>query len=241
MVSLSPKGRALIQAGRRALRATPADRERIEGALRARLGAEALPLEAPAAPAPATPHGLPLVAKVAATCLLGGAVVVALLPRASTPARLQPPPRQQTVEAPATQVPAKPDAHAAASPAIPAAPTASSASAAPTPSTAAPPVPSASATRPRDRLAQEVALLSRAMSALKAGQPAAALRALDVHQQRFPAGVLAEERRAAKAQALCLLGRVREGRAELSQLAPKSPAAALADQVCTSAPPAQKR
>ena len=235
MASLSPKGRALIQAGRRALRATSADRERIEGALRARLGAEVLPPDVPAAPA--APHGWPLVAKTGATGLLGGAVVgaivVALLPRASAPPQLQSPPPQQAVAAPATEAHAERDAHAVASPAVPAAPAESSAT--------APSAPSAATPRARDRLAQEVTLLSRAMSALRTGHPAAALRALDAHQQRFPAGILAQERRAAKAQALCLLGRVREGRAELNQLAPNSPAAALADQVCASAPPTQKR
>lgn len=235
MASLSPKGRALIQAGRRALRATPADRERIEGALRARLGADVLPPEALASPAPAAPSGWPLAAKVVATCVLGGAVVVALLPRASTPSappQVQSPPDQQAVAAPAIEVRSEAGAPAALS-GIPPTPAGSSA--------VAPPAPSAPTPRARDRLAQEVTLLSRAMRALRAGHPAGALRALDTHQRRFPAGVLAEERRAARAQALCLLGRVREGRAELSQLAPKSPAAALADQICAGAPPAQMR
>jgi hypothetical protein len=89
--------------------------------------------------------------------------------------------------------------------------------------------------RARDRLAEEVALLSRATKALRAGRAAEALRALDEHQSKFPRGALSEERRAAKAEALCSLGRVREGRAELGRLAPQSPAAARAKQVCDSA------
>jgi hypothetical protein len=80
--------------------------------------------------------------------------------------------------------------------------------------------------------------LSRATSALRAGRPAAALRTLAEHQRRFPAGALVEERSAAKAQALCLLGRVEEGRAELARLTPQSPAAATAQQVCDGAVPA---
>ena len=65
--------------------------------------------------------------------------------------------------------------------------------------------PPTSATRHSpDRLAQEVALLSRATSALRSGRPADALTALNEHQSQFPKGVLAEERRAARAQALCL-------------------------------------
>jgi hypothetical protein len=94
--------------------------------------------------------------------------------------------------------------------------------------------PAAPAPSGRDRLAEEVALLSRATKALRAGRAGEALRALDEHQSRFPRGALSEERRAAKAEALCSLGRVSEGRAELGRLAPQSPAAARAKQVCDS-------
>jgi hypothetical protein len=86
-----------------------------------------------------------------------------------------------------------------------------------------------------DHLAQEVALMSRATSALKAGRADEALRLLSAHQQRFASGVLKQERQAAKAQALCLLGRPREGRAELANLAPGSPTAASARAVCDAA------
>jgi hypothetical protein len=102
--------------------------------------------------------------------------------------------------------------------------------------------PSVSAARPAsraaargDRLGQEVALLSRATSALKAGRPADALKTLEAHRRRFPSGTLGEERRAATAQALCTLRRVREGRAALEQLARDSPVAARAKQVCDAA------
>jgi len=77
-----------------------------------------------------------------------------------------------------------------------------------------------------------VALLSRATSALRAGRAADALTLLNEHQHKFPKGVLSEERRAAKAQALCSLGRQTEGRAELARLAPHSPAAIRAQQAC---------
>jgi hypothetical protein len=88
-----------------------------------------------------------------------------------------------------------------------------------------------------DRLAQEVALLSRATSELRAGHAAQALKALAEHQRKFPAGALSEDRRAAKAQALCLLGRVVQGRAELARLPAQSPAAARAAQVCDASLP----
>lgn len=75
-------------------------------------------------------------------------------------------------------------------------------------------------------------MLSRATTQLRAGQAAKALRALDEHQRRFPAGALTEDRRAAKAQALCLSGQVAKGRAELKLLLPQSPGAARAKEVC---------
>jgi len=95
---------------------------------------------------------------------------------------------------------------------------------------AEPPAPSV---RPaQDRLAQEVALLARATSDLHAGRAANALKVLDEYQRQFPKGLLTEERRAARAQALCALGRQSEAQAELARLAPQSPAAARAKQVC---------
>jgi hypothetical protein len=108
----------------------------------------------------------------------------------------------------------------------------------PAPDVPKPPVPASSdrqtpSTRPaEDRLAQEVALLARATSSLHAGRPADALKALDEYQRRFPKGLLTEERRAARAQALCSLGRQSEAASELARLAPQSPAAARAKQVC---------
>jgi hypothetical protein len=43
---------------------------------------------------------------------------------------------------------------------------------------------------------------------------------------------LSEERRSARAQALCRLGRVAEGRAEQAHLSPGSPAALQAKHAC---------
>jgi hypothetical protein len=89
--------------------------------------------------------------------------------------------------------------------------------------------------RSADSLAQEVAILSRASSELHAGRPAAALAALADHQSKFPNGVMIEERRAARVQALCALGRSQEAKAELAQLAriaPNSPHAARVRKAC---------
>jgi hypothetical protein len=83
--------------------------------------------------------------------------------------------------------------------------------------------PQAAARRASDRLAEEVALLSRATSDLNAGRVVAALGALDEHQRQFPGGALTEERRGARAQALCALGRKGEAERELERLARSSP------------------
>jgi hypothetical protein len=91
---------------------------------------------------------------------------------------------------------------------------------------------------PRDRLAQEVAILSRAASYLEAGRASDALRAVDEHQRKFPNGVLKEERYAARVQALCALGRRDEAAGELarlSRIAPESPHVARARQSCAAA------
>lgn len=74
----------------------------------------------------------------------------------------------------------------------------------------------------RDRLAEEVAIIARAEAALRGGRPAVALEALNEHERKFGNGLLAEERIAARAQALCALGRTSEADAQLTQLSPNS-------------------
>jgi hypothetical protein len=76
--------------------------------------------------------------------------------------------------------------------------------------------------RARDRLAEEVALLSRAETALQTGKPGLALEALNEHERQFGSGLLKEERIAARVQALCALGRTAEANAQMAQLSPKS-------------------
>jgi hypothetical protein len=84
--------------------------------------------------------------------------------------------------------------------------------------------------RGRDGLGEEVALLSRAETELHAGRPAKALLALAEHQRKFPRGALAEERTAARIQALCALGRSDEANAQLRQLSHISPNSALEER-----------
>ncbi|HEV8244797.1 MAG TPA: hypothetical protein VGP93_03480 [Polyangiaceae bacterium] len=225
MTALSPKARALVQAGRSALRATAADRERVEAALSARLGPSSVPPETGVARF-AGRAGWHVVSGAAiGVGLVGGALLLALRPGASAapaaPTALTAP---SAANGPSSRAPT-PAPSSLVAPAPVATPSVAAASDAP-----ASPSP-----REPDRLAQEVTLLSRATSALRAGRAAEALKALDEHQRRFPGGALSEERHAAKAQALCVLGRVSEGRIELSHLTPRSPTAARAKQVCDSA------
>jgi hypothetical protein len=76
--------------------------------------------------------------------------------------------------------------------------------------------------RMRDRLPEEVALLSKAEMEIHEGRAVQALRTLDEHASRFRDGALTEERMAARIQALCMLGRLSEADAQIDQLAAMS-------------------
>src|SRR6478752_605494 len=192
MVDLSPKASAVVEAARRGLRPTDADRDRIEAALRARLGPSALPPEPLASNAG---WGWSFVVPGAAI----GACLIALglfLASGSRPSGSQEP---RVVEAPPSAVASsEPSAATHSAPELPLAELASETAAVVAARPAAP--------ERRDQLAAEVALLSRATSALGAGRASEALKVLNQHQREFPSGILSEERRAAKAQALCSLG-----------------------------------
>jgi RNA polymerase sigma-70 factor, ECF subfamily len=85
-------------------------------------------------------------------------------------------------------------------------------------------------------LTAEAELLGRAQRSLRAGDAAAALRLLDEHERRFPAGELGDERRGARVRALCELGRGAQARAEAQRLQserPHSPVAAGVADVCS--------
>jgi len=91
-----------------------------------------------------------------------------------------------------------------------------------------------------DSLGEEVAILTRAEKALHNGKAAIALKLLDEHQRRFASGALAQERSAARVQALCALGRTEEANAESARLtrrSPNSPQAAQAKRFCESKSP----
>jgi hypothetical protein len=232
MQKLSPRAESLVHRGRDALRPTQTDRERVFAALRTRLGAGA-GLENFGGPADTVPPAaagatLPLAAgrsiwsAVSVTLvglgIVGGASVIAL-GFGRSPVNLEKGLRARV----ATIQTAAPVAIPAEEAAMPVESHARAPSEAPAPS----------ARRAQSRLAEEVAILSRAAGHLRARRAAEALKALDEHQQKFPSGALTEERRAAKAEALCALGRVAEADAILSRLGSKSPHAARARQFCS--------
>jgi hypothetical protein len=217
---LSPKARALVEAGRGAQRPTALDRERIQNALKSRLGAGAFEPSGGATPSSSVAGSSAALVSgvVLGIAVLGGALFLA--------ARVPSSPERAPEIAPSA---------ISAPQVLPEASTAPSEAALPLSASASPPpseAPAATVRSKQDRLAREVALLSSATKSLNAGRPAEALKVLDEHQRKFPGGLLAEERRAARAQALCSLGRVAEARSELARLAPRSPAAARAQQVC---------
>jgi hypothetical protein len=223
MGSLNGDASKVVRLGRSALRATLSDSERIQRALAARLGPHAFPPPRPPVPLGARSFALRAIAGAAVgACAIAGVLYASSArPDEGASAALLPPNRQ--VADPSLPLVTSPASTTDVTP-----PGERTVSAEPT--SASPP----SAPRRQDALTREVALLSRAVSALNAGRARDALATLNEHQRQFPRGILGAERKAAKAQALCSLGRLREGRAELAHLSPKSPAAGRAKQVCDS-------
>ena len=217
IAKLDSRARAVVDEGRRALRPPVGARERLETVLDARLSA--LP---PSQVASAT-RSWSAIRRPSAPALALGLVVAAglLWPRP------EPAPLALSSFAHMPKLPPP----SAAAPAMPSADEPALAAAQPDVSVVLPAEPQ-SARRTQDSLGQEVALLSKAAIDLRAGRAAQALKSLDEHRRKFPNGLLAVERGAARAQALCSLKRVDEGRAELARLAPQSPAAGRSKQVC---------
>lgn len=218
MSELSPQGQALLRATRAALRPQSSDKERILASLRERIGAPVAGAATKAAAGQAS-RSLWTVAG-AAFVGVGGVVAVGLSSLT--------PPTKTPVLAPAVSV-------TPVSPAVVAAPVVPEATPTPTPAVAATP----SVLTRRDRLAEEVAILSQAAKDLRAGNAATALSALNEHQKKFPSGLLTLERRAARAEALCSLGRFGEADSELATLvrtAPQSPLTVRAQQRCKAHP-----
>lgn len=223
MSTLGPDARALVQAGRNAARPTAADRQRVLQAVQQRVAQGAA---GTAAASPAV--GKSLIWPWGSLAVVGLAVVgglvlfssqggVAPAPSAASVVAIAAPPVEVAITSP-NQAPVAPAGLAPAAPAV-------------EPALAS----KSRAGRPTDRLAEEVAILARAEAQLHAGNHAAALTVLEEHRRKFPKGALAQERVAARVQALCALGRVDEADRELgvlTRLSPSSPHEGRARAAC---------
>lgn len=243
MSDLTEGGKALVQAGRRADRPSDADRKRVLIALQARLGDAALLAGASEAPA-AVNRAQALRTKFAKWGgWVGSAVIVAgaawFVPQlghhGGTAGKAAPAPSSSvasiaSVESQAlVPAPVAAPAELVPNPNAPSEAVESARAAVPDAANRTPEL-QKSPTRARDGLAEEVALLSRAETELHAGHPEKALTALAEHQRKFPRGALAEERTAARIQALCALGRTEEANAQLRKLLHISPNSALEER-----------
>lgn len=84
---------------------------------------------------------------------------------------------------------------------------------------------------PSSTLEAEVAVLDRATAALRSDDAARALQWLAEHEQRFPAGRLADVRKATRVRVLCRLGHDAQARAEAAALRREHPDSAVARRV----------
>jgi hypothetical protein len=226
MSELSPRGQALLHASRAALRPHGTDRQRVLATLRERLGGAALVGGVGKAQAAAHSSLAMWAVSAAAMVGVGAAVAVGMSVERSPAVSSLAAPALASAPAPLSSV--SDAASAQLPPAVQ--PEASS----------APAAPSMPSRRGADRLAEEVAILSQAAKDLRAGRAADALSALNEHQKRFPGGLLTQERRAARAEALCSLGRFSEAQGELSMLgrsAPHSPLLVRAKERCQARSP----
>jgi len=263
MANPNPETAALLRAGRAAFRPTAADRDRVFSALSERLGEgpiDAPPREPatgaqgagrfgrpgwrawPFVAVPALGLGLGLIlgrghsttAPSIPTAVAPPATVAVALTMGAPPPN--PRPQALTMGAPPEPAPSLPGSSSPPDP-----PPEDRAPPPPSPSDRALGAGSPGAVRPRepnraDGLSEEVRLLSSAERELNHGRADDALRALTEHERRFPTGALAEERLAARVQALCLSGRRNEARLYLAQLAqqyPRSPHLQRARAVCS--------
>lgn len=231
MSELGPDARRLVEAAKGALDPSAADQARVLAAIQKHLAHGSVGQEVATTPPLARPAW-----PIATVGALGTGLVVLALGwgLASLPSSPRAAPAPSATPVPAPQLSVVPPTPQPKAP--PAQPAPHDASAVPAPAstlTPAPPRTNEPSTKARStRLAEEVAILSRATSALHAGRADEALAAAAEHQRKFPAGMLAEERIAVRAQALCLLGRTGEAERALARLSPSSPHGARARQRC---------
>lgn len=237
-VELSLKAREILRA-HSALRPPDGSQQRVLSRLEQTLGFSPPAPPSPAAPAPKLAAGGAGAKAAGLLLLIGGLGSVGLAlktpgPAASLPASTasqsalpavssssspgESPPEEITSRSASISPPL---ARRPASTAPPRASVPSAASVAAPVAASAPPA--ASSSPPVSTLAEERALLSSARSALMSGQGAAALRLLNEHAQRFPAGRLSEERESLIIQALARTGNMSAARQRFEAFRARSP------------------
>jgi hypothetical protein len=87
-----------------------------------------------------------------------------------------------------------------------------------------------------DSISEEAAILARAQSELRHGRAAQALQILAEHERRFKQGILSQERKTVRIQALCQMGRVAEANALMRGVSPQSLTGQSVRQACSSLP-----
>lgn len=217
---LSKEAADLVKHGRSALRPTAADKARVLSALKAQLP--------PAAPTAAT-GGLGGLNVGGKTLLMAAGAAVAVVAVIVYTTR---PPESASLGASSTTPSAQGAEFVAPvadtiSPALGATPELRE--------TAAPPaVAPVAAGRGNvsDRLAEEVALLTRAQREFHAGNFNAALASVDEHRRKFARGTLGQERVKLRVKVLCALGRTGDAKVEHRKLGKLSAATGSADDVC---------
>jgi len=230
---MDPFARELLDRSRHAHEPTEEDRVRVRAKLAARIGAGVLVAGGTAKTLGSGWWSWFVKASLPFVLVVGVAAYMLLRSHAGGSG-----PKVVSTEVPAADSVATPAETVAETPAPSASEPAS------TPQDSAPPVaappPVASSHSPRARpsaspdLEAEVALLASAQSAIQRGDYATALGRLDEHQRTYPAGVLGEERTAARVMALCGAGRRAEARTLATAFLARHPSSPLAPRVKSS-------
>lgn len=223
MTDLSPEARAIVDAARAAEHPSAADKLRIQAAVAAGIAAGAAGTASAAGAASATGAAsgaglgkLALVVAIAGAIGTGGAWLGGAFDRPDErELQLRPAPAAE-LRVERAQPPAPPIA-------------------APEPAAVAAPDPDPKPRRPRasppGSIDQELALMFTARKALRDGDAAAALAALDEHAQTFPRGQTIQERESLRVLALCAAGRTDEARATAERFFERWPTSVHAERV----------
>lgn len=225
--NLSKEASALVREGRQALRPTQADKARILAAIKTRAVAGNAVAEDVPPPPPPKPHAGGFAAGKIAALTVG--VLAALAAFVASNGETDG--ARQADDVAAASVAPSP----AAVPSVPSSISQSDVqptSQAPSLATETPPPRLTARAEESDRLAEEVALLTRAEKEFHSGNLKRALSATDEHRVKFPKGTLAQERNSLRIQVLCGLGYADQAQSEAKRTGRLATAPATAAQVC---------